>query len=253
MVRQIRGRLQSLAGRYRGRRCFIMGNGPSLNRMNLELLRDDLVWGLNKCYLLFDRITWRPAFYVAVDERVVPDSAEEIAALIVALPLTRFFFPVHFRHERVLPSAKRVFWYRERLLSEEDRPEQQFSMDAARWVSSVRTVTIAALQLAVHLGCNPIYLIGCDTDYAIPPTVQREGGDPDKFVSQLDDDPNHFDPRYFGAGSRWHVPNTDRMIQHFTIADTICRQHGIRIFNATAGGRLEVFTRVSYEDLFPVS
>ena len=92
-VRRLRRRLEPLRGRYAGKRCFVMGNGPSLNQMDLERFRSDYVWGANRCHLLYDRITWRHAFYVAVDRRVVPDIADEINQLVEAMPGTCFFLP----------------------------------------------------------------------------------------------------------------------------------------------------------------
>jgi len=62
------------------------------------------------------------------------------------------------------------------------------------------------LQLAVYLGFNPIYLIGCDTTYSIPSTVQKVDKVGDKLISTHDDDPNHFSSKYFGKGSKWHNP-----------------------------------------------
>jgi hypothetical protein len=242
--------LRSLKGRYSEERCFIMGSGPSLNRMDLELLREEYVWAVNKCYLLFDRINWRPSFYVAVDTRVVPDIAREINHLIRNLSETTFFFPLQFREQWVLRSGTNVYWYREVPLDETNLPDGVFTRDASEWVSSSRTVAIAALQLAVYLGFNPIYLIGCDTSYAVSSSVRTEGNDPDRFISTKDNDPDHFDPRYFGQGSKWHKPHVGRMLFHYEQARRVCHSLGVNVYNATVGGKLEVFPRVDYIELF---
>jgi hypothetical protein len=249
-LRTLAKRLESLQGGFKGRRCFIMGNGPSLNRTNLDLLEGEYVWGTNRCYLLFDRIRWRPSFFVSVDTRVVPDIASEVNLLPPRLPQTTFFFPHHFRAEWILRSAPNVYWYREVLSDESNLPYGMFTQDASKWVSSVKTVTIAALQLAVYLGFDPIYLIGCDTSYSISSTVKKEGLNLEKFTSTKDDDPNHFDPQYFGKGRKWHPPRVDRMLFHFEQARSVCESMGVEVFNATVGGHLEVFPRVDYLKLF---
>ena len=249
-VRNMPQRLRSLQGSYTGERCFVMGNGPSLNQMDLELFRHEHVWGSNKCYLLFERISWRPAFYVAVDTRVVPDIAGDINNLVRSLPKMASFFPVMFRERRMLQSAPNVYWYREVYLDETNLPDSMFTRDASKWVSSVRSVTIAALQLAVYLGFNPIYLIGCDTSYSVRSTVRTEGDNSDMLISVQDDDMNHFDPRYFGAGSKYHEPYVDRMIFHYEQARKVCYSLGVNVLNATVGGNLEVFPRVDYTELF---
>lgn len=245
----MRSRLEKLGGAYAGQRCFIMGNGPSLNQMNLNLFENENVWGSNRCYLLFDRVNWRPRFYVAVDKRVVPDNAIEIDSLSRQLPNSLFFYPVSFRYNRTLHSAKNVYWYNEISLSDHNLPYSMFSKNPSELVYSVRTVTVAMLQLAVYLGFNPIYLIGCDTSYTVPKTVQHENGDSDKLIS-TDADPNHFDSAYFGAGKKWHNPHVDRMIFHYEQAKKVCDELGVKVYNATVGGNLEVYPRVNYLELF---
>ncbi len=251
-VRNRAARLRGLKDAYRGQRCFIMGNGPSLNQMDLSLLRGEHVWGSNRCYLLFDRVDWRPDFYVAVDKRVVPDNRDQINQLPAELPGTKFFFPLVFRTQGVLKSAPTVYWFDEKSLrvDMDHLPEGTFTRDASRQVYGVFSVTVAALQLAVYLGFNPIYLIGCDTSYVKMPTVQVEDGNPERLVSTQDNDPNHFDGRYFGQGKKWHEPHVARMIFHYHEARQICDSLGVQVFNATVGGNLEEFPRVNYPDLF---
>ena len=55
---------------------------------------------------------------------------------------------------------------------------------------------------------------------------------------------------YFGAGKKWHDPHVDRMFKHYEEANIVCKSIGINIYNATIGGKLEVFPRVNYLDLF---
>jgi hypothetical protein len=248
-VFQMRRRLLGLRGAYTGQRCFIMGNGPSLNRMDLRLFENDVVWGSNLCYLLFDRIQWRPKFYVAVDARVVPDNADEINVLGQKMPGSLFFYPVAFRYNRILKSAKNVYWYNQIPLSEDKLPYSMFCTNPSEFVYSVRTVTIAMLQFAVYLGFNPIYLIGCDTIYTVPKTVQYENGDLNLLIS-TSDDPNHFTSSYFGKDKKWHEPHVDLMIFHYEQAKKVCDEQNVKVFNATVGRNLEVFPCVNYLDLF---
>jgi hypothetical protein len=254
-VRNRKLRLSNLKNRYYGKRCFIMGNGPSLNKMNLNFLQDEFVWGSNRCYLLYNKINWRHSFYCAVDTRVVPDNAEEINSLISTQIETLFFFPLRFRKQNIIRSAKNVCWYNEFDIPDLDRNEKisicdVFTHDASERVASVTTVTIAALQLAVHLGFNPIYLIGCDTSYKIPSTINYENDDPYLLISTKDDDENHFDSTYFGKKSKWHSPNPELMIKHYEYAKKYCDSQKIHVINATLGGDLETFPRVDYYSLF---
>ena len=250
-VRLRAARLRQLKGAYQGQRCFVMGNGPSLNQMDLSLFAGEKVWGSNRCYLLFDRITWRPAFYLAVDKLVVPDNRDVIEGMPGQLPETTFFYPVEFRAQGILASHPNVFWFDEQPVRVDmDRlPEGTFTREASRGVYAAFTVTVSALQLAVYLGFNPIYLIGCDTSYALMPTVRVDAGNAERLVSTASD-PNHFDPRYFGEGKRFHEPHVARMIFHYHESRLVAESLGVKIYNATVGGNLEEFERVDYRDLF---
>lgn len=247
-LRNHKSRLLSLQGRHSGNRCFIMGNGPSINQTPLEKLADDYVWGLNRCYLLFDRIKWRPDFYIAVDTRVVPDNSSEILNVLKEEEIIAFF-PIYYRIHKILSSLPNIYWYRDRPI-DSSYPGGYFSTNAYDFVRQVRTVTIAAIQLAVFLGFNPIYLIGCDTTYKIPDSVEYEDSSKNYIRGTLNDDPNHFSPNYFGAGKKYHQPYPARMIKSYKNAKQVCDQLGIKIINATYGGALEVFPRIDFETLF---
>ena len=57
-------RIREFRDAYKGRRCFIIGNGPSLRRMDLSPLRDEVTFGLNRIYLLFEELGFSTTFLV---------------------------------------------------------------------------------------------------------------------------------------------------------------------------------------------
>lgn len=242
-------RLKSLRNRFQGQRIFVMGNGPSLKKIDLSKLAGEYTFGVNKIYMLFDQIDWRPTFYTCLDWEVTPDSAPEINALGDGMT---FFFPERFRS--MLRTGDDVYWYWSRGPGE--TLSTQFEPDITRGIPGRGTILVSALQLAFYLGFREIYLIGVDATYKIPKTVVQTG--PDRFgngvklylESTEDDDPNHFDPRYFGAGAKWHDPNVVEMKRMFTTMRKGVEVHGGHIYNATPGGALEVFERVDFDSLF---
>lgn len=259
--------LAELAGAHTGERCFVMGNGPSLNKMDLSRLSGETVFACNAAFLLFDRVDWRPTFYTCVDARVIRDRAEDIVAMLDEHPDITAFFPskvtLHdgsgeaFDTRTIIEPGPNRHYFNEVPNSLANPPHSMFSLDASTQVIQPYTVAITMLQLAAHLGFDPIYLIGCDTSYTIPSSVKQEGrkvGDAGLLLtSTSDDDPNHFDPRYFGKGREWHNPQVERMIEHHRWARIALDRKGIRVFNATVGGQLEVYPRVSFEELFEVA
>ena len=62
-----RARLEFFENRYSGKRCFIVGNGPSLNKHDLSLLDGELTFGCNNIYYMTQRNGFKPTFYTVED------------------------------------------------------------------------------------------------------------------------------------------------------------------------------------------
>lgn len=257
--------LAAWRNRHRGERCFVMGNGPSLNKMDLSRLAGETVFACNAAFLLFDRVVWRPTYYTCVDSRVIRDRAIDITQMLDSHPGITAFFPtvVHlhdgsgqeFAGRNVIPPGSNRHYFYEVGNRESHHVESMFSLDADDFVVQPYTVAITMLQLAVYMGFSEIYLIGCDTSYKVKESVQQAGRELDGvgllLTSTRDDDDNHFDPSYFGQGREWHNPQVAKMLEHYRWARLAARRKGVRIVNATVGGQLEVFERVAFDSLFP--
>lgn len=255
--------LRRLKNIHRWQRCFIMGNGPSLNNMELKRLEGEYLICSNAIFLLFDRVGWRPQYYTCVDTRVLPDRSADIIKMHAENPEMICFFPqeiVDHQTQAVTPTSEIIppgnnrLYFKQNIPLHDNLPFSAFSIEPDKFLVQAYTVTITALQLAFLLGFEPIYLIGCDTDYKVPVTVQQEGEETPLgkmfFTSTIDDDPNHFTPDYFGKGRKWHNPQVENMIWHYKMAHEATAICGRHVFNATVGGKLEVFPRVAFEDLF---
>ncbi|PSO87885.1 MAG: hypothetical protein BRC41_03995 [Cyanobacteria bacterium QH_9_48_43] len=240
-------RIESLKNKYKGERIFIIGNGPSLNDTPLEKLEGEYTFGVNRIYLLFNRISWRPSFYTINDWEVGPDNAGEIEAL----EGMTFFFPKRFKG--LFEQTDSTYWYNSRHARFKG---DDFSYDLTDGAVMGGSVLPLAIQIAYYMGFDPIYLIGVDVNYKIPDTVKQSGtkrfadGNLQFLRSTKDDDCNHFDSSYFGKGRRWHNPNTERMIEGFRVCREAIEGQGGHIYNATVGGKLEVMERVDFNSIF---
>lgn len=255
--------LTGFKNKHSGERCFILGNGPSLNETDLSLLKGETVFACNAVFLLFDRLGWRPSYYTCVDSQVLPDRAADIEQMLRDNPSITGFFPTEVQEhggDRTRHASRSLiadgpgrYFFNEEAGCVDALPDSMFSLDAATRVIQPHTVAITMLQLAAYMGFSEIYLVGCDMRYSVPDTVRREGGaastDP-RLTSERDDDPNHFDPQYFGAGRKWHIPNVILMREHFAIARKALERNGVIVRNATVGGDLDVFDRVELASLF---
>ncbi|AYE88256.1 6-hydroxymethylpterin diphosphokinase MptE-like protein [Sulfitobacter sp. D7] len=238
-----RSELAQFHNRYLGKRCFIIGNGPSLNKHDLSLLENEYAFGVNSFYYKTRESGYRPDFYVVEDSSVMKENIEEIRAYDAPFK----FFPTIYKNLHP-KSANTFFFEMNRGFYEKTSPNYavpRFSTDATDVLYCGQSVTYINLQLAYFMGFTEVYLIGMDFDYVIPISHKRTG---DVLLSDTDD-PNHFHKDYFGAGKTWKDPKLDRVLMNYKMADLAFSAVGRKIYNATVGGKLEVFDRVDYETL----
>jgi hypothetical protein len=232
-------RILSWRDAYKGERAFLIGNGPSLNQLDLTKLKNERTIGVNSIYLNQEKMGFLPNHYVVEDRFVAEDRADEINALTGP----QKWFGNYLRY---CLKGDDVNWINVRMRYDEHKDFPFFSTDIARQAWTGGSVTYICMQLAYFLGVKNLYLIGFDHHYVIPADAKVEGLD----ITSNSDDPNHFHPDYFGKGYRWHDPKVDRMELGYRKAGIFFENDGRKIMNATAGGKLECFDRVDYDLLF---
>ncbi len=232
-----RASIQRLAGFkdiHKGRRAFIIGNGPSLKQTDLTKLRTEFTFGMNRIYLLFPELGFHTTYFAATNDLVIGQFHEDI----LALPMPKFLaWRSHYYFPAQLPIAHLPTF----LYTSYTGP--RFSEDVRGRVWEGATVTNVALQIAFHMGFEQVILIGMDHNFT-------SKGEANKTVTSQGDDPNHFGPNYFGKGVKWQLPDLETSEVGYIMAREAYRKAGREILDATVGGKLTVFPKVDYNSLF---
>lgn len=233
--------LKNYHNKYNGERCFIIGNGPSLNKMNLKLLKDEYTFGVNAIYTNYKNMGFYPTFWAIEDILVAEDRSNEINEYKGS---TKFYGA--YLNKYLKKDKKTIYINFLHQSNYIDSPK--FSTNASHKIYWGGTVSYLCIQLAYYMGFKDVILVGFDHNYKVPDTtiISNHG----KVFTSQGPDPNHFHPDYFGAGKRWHDPKVDRMEKGYVQAKQYFERANKRILNATIGGNLEVFDRVDYSSLF---
>lgn len=218
-------RLRTLRDAYRGKRCVIIGNGPSLRRMDLRRLEHEITFGLNRIYLLFDELQFPTTFLVSVNPLVIQQSAAEL----VGVPSLKF---VSWHARRHVPDRHDVVLLR-------TTGGRSFSTDPSTGLWEGATVTFVALQLAYYLGFETVVLIGVDHSFATK-------GPAHQLVTSTGEDRDHFHPGYFGPGFRWQLPDLETSEVAYRIAREQFERAGRQVLDATLDGKLTIFPKVDF-------
>ncbi|HWO43098.1 MAG TPA: hypothetical protein VNO43_14955 [Candidatus Eisenbacteria bacterium] len=193
-------------------------------------MRNEITFGLNRIYLLFDSLRFTTTYYVTCNNLVIEQCAGEIAKL----PCPKF---IGWHARRFMPAAPGTVFIR-------SRGGPRFCTDVARegvWEGA--TVTYVAMQLAYYMGVRQIILIGVDHSF-------KTKGAPHQLVVSEGEDPDHFDPGYFGKGFRWNLPDLETSELAYKLAKRQFERAGREILDATIEGKLQVFPKVNYDELF---
>ena len=227
-------RLTELKDIHKGKRAFIIGNGPSLKQTDLGKLRDEITFCMNRFYLAFLELGFTATYLCITNDLVVEQFVDDINAL--TLPkFIAWRSHRHFSHQ--LPITQLLTF----IYTTYTGP--RFTGDVRGRVWEGATVTNLALQLAFHMGVQKAILIGVDHNFA-------SKGDANKTVVSDGDDPNHFDPRYFGKGIKWQLPDLDTSEIGYALAREAYHEAGREAVDATVGGKLTIFPKVDYDSLF---
>ncbi len=227
-------RLKEYQNKFAGKRCFVIGNGPSLKQTDLSLLKNEYSFGMNRIYLAFEERGFQTSFLVAVNNLVIEQCYQDFQSL----NLPKFF---SWRAKNLLyptgkPDAKTHFLFT-------TYTGQKFARQSHARFWEGATVTFVCLQLAFCMGFKEVILIGVDHSF-------ETKGNPNQTVVSTGDDQNHFSSEYFGKGFRWQLPDLETSEKSYQLAREVYRAEGRQIIDATIGGKLSVFPKVEYIGLF---
>ena len=224
-------KLQQLVNIHQNKRCYIIGNGPSLRQTDMTKLQGELTFGLNRIYLLFPELGFPTTYLVSVNDLVLEQCVTEMKDLDMPKFLT-------WRARRWFGNDPRIIYLDTDFTGEED-----FCRYITGRIFEGFTVTYVALQLAYHMGFNQVFLVGVDHNFV------TQGAANQAIVSQ-GDDPNHFAPNYFGKGFKWQLPDLQGSERAYTMAREVYTNDDRQVLDATIGGKLNIFPKVDYYSLF---
>lgn len=233
-------KIAAMKDRYRGRRCFLIGNGPSLRAEDLTKLKEhgEICFAFNRIYNIFENTSWRPDYYISQDEKMLAGCMEAVDRTELGVKLV----PINLKwyHGIRLSSADWFFMKRPR---EDGGKPLQFSDDPAKCVYNASTGMYTAAQFAAYMGFSEIYLIGVDHHFRIS---QNNSGE----IVIDDSVKDYFSEKYNEDKEKLYIPNTEKSTLTYVAMKEQCEKRGMRVYNATRGGKLEVFERIDFDSLF---
>lgn len=215
---------------HKGKRGFIVANGPSLKQTDLSLLKDEITIGMNRIYISAEQTGFVPTYLVVQD---IPVQLMQFQDEYDKLKLTKFFNW----------NARKFFTDVENLTYIRSDFTPKFSTDLTKSSWGGHSVTSVCIQLAFYMGFNEVYLVGKDHNY-------EQKGVPGKMVKASGDEKNHFANGYYKKGMSWRIPDYKGEELAYSMARNAFEKDNRKIYDATINGKLQVFEKVDYYSLF---
>lgn len=232
--------IRTLKNRYAGKRCFIIGNGPSLQAADLDRLEKEFTFACNRIYDIYEKTKWKPSIYMCLDTNIINDMQIKNQDLEILSDSIIFFrskaivkkynnlIDIHF-----FTMNGKYYVKREQLAI------TKISEDVSKYFSLTQSVSCSMLELAIYMGFKEIYLLGMDHNFGIE--VDMRGN---KIIN------NDVVPHFKEQQDRAVYPsNKEALTKSYETFKKYGELHGIKIMNATRGGKLEVFERIDLEKL----
>lgn len=222
--------------KYKGKRCFIIGNGPSLNIEDLNKLyyNKEISFAANRIYTLYNKTLWRPTYYAVCDKLLYANNKKDIDGI-----QSQMFIPLDIFESMMKEKKANVHLFsRQPFQFFKNKP--RINPNLTSRLSEGGTITYHLLQIAIYMGFSELYLLGNDFNYSF-------GIGPDGKYFENPNVNDHFE----GDSQKLaNMPNLYYNMKAFESALQYAKKSDIKIYNATRGGNLEVFERKNFDDLF---
>ena len=205
------------------KRCFVIGNGPSLSAADLDKLKDEVTFVCNRFFNIYRG--WQPTVYCCQDPTVLENNLQEVKAYQADFKLIN----PHLRIKGTACKDAILYYVRRKPYFNEKPPF--VGTEFEKGLCDGYTVTFSMIQLAILLGFQEICLLGVDFNYVIKDGKIDESSYPEGVAKTK------------GGG----LPDLNYNLQAYTAAAEYCKAHGIKLINASRKTKLEVIPRANLD------
>jgi hypothetical protein len=231
--------------KHKGKRVFLIGNGPSLNKTNLDLIKNEYSIAMNRISLIYEQTEWRPSYYLFCSSNCDHPTwgrawTKSILNTVNDDKTTPFIWSKYQRTIDPKNKIKKIKWFHN---VSEKKPDTEgnidpicFSENVIERIDKTGTTMNVALQLANHMGFSEIIVIGADLGWKAD-------------TGKTNSDPNHFCKDYSADIPAYKLKKINNQMRNIhklarsKISDTV------KMYNATVETKLDIYPLIEYEKL----
>lgn len=231
--------------KHKGERVFLIANGPSLNKTDLSLLKNENTIAMNRISLIYDKHEdWRPTYYLFSSTNVKtekPWAEKWLTSVWEAIDEDKtcsFIASIFKKYIDPFGNYPNVEWFDSMSENKPDKDgnikETCFSSNVVNRIDKTGTTMNLALQLCLHMGFKEIIFVGADLGW--------------KKDLASNNDPNHFTKDYTADIPRPYKANNQmRNVHSLAIKKIHEVDSEVKFYNASAKTVLDVYPIIDFE------
>ena len=248
---------RQLKDTLKGKRCFVVGNGPSLNLQDLSLLENKFVFTVNQIarHPQFDSMKtnihfWADPVFFREDETKESPFLKEMRSVKRLGNNPICFFPSFTadfikKHNLDKELDVRYFFPRKYFTG------QCKKIDFTTAIPGFYTVVDYAIALAVYMGAKEIYLLGCDCTGVTGYVQSKQNETINSYAFKFDNqnDEKHMKKVYDSISCEDMFHTFYMIFRQYRQLNEYCKSKGVSLVNCTGGGILDSLPVKKFEDV----
>ncbi|MES9955631.1 MAG: 6-hydroxymethylpterin diphosphokinase MptE-like protein [Sedimenticola sp.] len=231
----------SLRDCNKGKRAFIVGNGPSINQQNLKVLTNELVFFVNRGFLHPDYESIKPTYHIFIDPKMATgewplsfvDQAAEKNKDVEFIMNGRWFNMPEFEPYK---KKYKIHWTMQSLFFQ---PWRKACVDLTR-IGPGGAVVEQGILFALYMGCRDIFFLGVDGNGLCHNLIGEES----HFYGVNEED---IESSYSDI---WRdLSMMSNSLRRWAILSKFCAARNVNLVNLTKGGIINCCARNSLEDI----
>ena len=229
---------------HQGKRVFLIANGPSLNETDLNLIKDEISFGMNRISLKYPETEWRPTYYLFSSTNVRSSKPwhkewrKSVKESVEEKDITCFISDQFKGDIDPFGIYTDIKWFNQ---MSENKPDIKgninsncFSKDVVERIDKTGTTMNLALQLCYHMGFSEIVFVGADLGWT------KDSG--------TKNDPNHFAKEYTAEiGKPEKANNQMRNVHSLSLQRFLERgAPDVKFYNASSSTVLDVYPIIDF-------
>ncbi len=244
---------------HKGKRCFILGNGPSVKNEKLKLLKDEYVFTVNQAARMpdFDALGtsyhfWAdPLFFKKVDDAGSEELIEIMKRVRSESNNPEVFLPIeqlNFVKDHKLDDFLKISYFKTQIQFYDGF---NHAIDFTKVGPAFCTVVQWCVSMAIYMGFSEIYLLGCDNTSLLVTlkSALKQNDDNDYAYHVTENEKNRMEKLLNYSSVETYTQSYLNNIRQYRYLMQYCLNRNIKLVNCSSTTVLDCVPRMSLEEV----